>query len=166
MLRMGPASSTVKIVDVARSPAARTASPPARPVRATDATSVGAMPADKMPPRRATPLTRWLASQAIMGKPTVVTGSTTARRRAEARMAPISLKVMEAPVENTRTASVNKMASAASARRPGPGKLTPTAAEIRTRGRRKRSRKSASPVSGGRWPGRATAVSSIVSALR
>ena len=78
---------------------------------------------------------------------TVVTASTTASRRAAARMVPSSRKVIEAPVQNTRTASVIKMASAASARRPGAGRLTPRAAEIRTRGSRYRSTASASPVS-------------------
>lgn len=147
--RIGPASRTVPTVDATSSPAARAASPPARPVKATEATSAGATPAASTPPRNAWPLTSWLASHAHAGKATVVTASTSTMRREAARSAAMSLNVIDAPVQNTRTARVIRMAFAPSRRRPGPGNAMPRAAENSTRSRRNRSSAAAAPASQG-----------------
>src|SRR5450755_182150 len=135
-LRIGPASRTVTTVDATSSPAARAASPPARPVSATEATSVGATPAASTPPRNAGPLTRWLASHANAGRATVLTVSTSTSRREAVLSEPMSLNVIDAPVQNTRTARVARMAFAPSRRRPGLGNAIPRTAASTTRGRR------------------------------
>ena len=141
--RIGPAPSTVMIVDATRSTAHTAASPPAITHSATVATSAGATPTACMPARSCSLPISWLVAQASAGRVTVLTSRTTEIRRQALAASARSASRSDRPVAKTSTASAESMPFAADTARPGPGAATPAAAATSTRTSRNRSDASA-----------------------